>query len=343
MNQRRHEVKRQGISSSVGLVITAALVAATSAPAVGQSLGGDGWAVPRTQDGHPDLQGVWANNNATPLERPDQWAGKEYLTDEELAELKQAAADVVASGLDAQFGDQLVLAALARIKDADSYDTTGNYNQFWMADRDFTSQTSLVIDPPDGKVPALTPEAARRSEAQRVHRQAHPADGPEDRGLSERCVNFGVPRLGAGYNSYVHIFQTPGNVAVLKELGHDAKLIATDGTPHAPERIRQWNGDSRGHWEGDTLVVETRNFSPESSFRGSAGNLHTIERYTRVGPDTLSYEVTITDLTTWVRPWTVLIQLKRSEDAVFEYACHEGNYGMEGILAGHRADEQTKR
>jgi len=161
--------------------------------------------------------------------------------------------------------------------------------------------------------------------------------------LSERCVNFGVPRLGAGYNSYVHIFQTPRLVAVLKELGHDAKLIATDGTPHAPERIRQWNGDSRGYWEGDTLVVETRNFSPTSSFRGSAGNLSTVERYTRVGPETLNYEVTITDPTTWVRPWTVLIPLKRSEDAVFEYACHEGNYGMEGILAGHRADERAKR
>ena len=344
MHQRRHEVKRQGVTSSVGLVITAAFIVAISAPAAGQSLlGNDDWAVPRTQDGRPDLQGVWANNNATPLERPDQWAGKEYLTDEELAELRQAAAEVVASGLDAQFGDQLVLAALARIKDADSYDTTGNYNQFWMADRDFTSQTSLVIDPTEGKVPALTPEAARLSEARRVHRQAHPADGPEDRGLSERCVNFGVPRLGAGYNSYVHIFQTPGHVAVLKEMGHDAKLIATDGTPHAPERIRQWNGDSRGHWEGDTLVVATKNFSPESSFRGSAGNLHTIERYTRVGPDTLNYEVTITDRTTWVRPWTVLIPLRRSEDAVFEYACHEGNYGMEGILAGHRADERTER
>ena len=343
MNQRRHNVKRHGTTLSVGLVVTAALIVAASAPAAGQSHRGDGWTVPRTPDGHPDLQGVWANNNATPLERPDQWAGKERLTDEELSELKQAAADVVASGLDAQFGDQLVLAALARIKDADSYDTTGNYNQFWMADRDFTSQTSLVIDPRDGRVPALTPEAARRSDAQRAHRQAHPADGPEDRGLSERCVNFGVPRLGAGYNSYVHIFQTPRLVAVLKELGHDAKLIATDGTPHAPERIRQWNGDSRGYWEGDTLVVETRNFSPKSSFRSSAGNLSTVERYTRVGPETLNYEVTITDPTTWVRPWTVLIPLKRSEDTVFEYACHEGNYGMEGILAGHRADERAKR
>jgi hypothetical protein len=275
---------------------------------------------------------------------PAGWAGKKHLTDEELAELQEAAAAVVASGLDAQFGDQLVLAALDRIEDADSYDTTGNYNQFWMADRDFTNQTSLVVDPPDGKIPEPTPSAARLSEARRLYREAHPADGPEDRALGERCVNFGVPRLGAGYNSYVHIFQTPGHVAVLKELGHDTKLIPIDGTPHVHDRIRQWNGDSRGRWQGDTLVVETKNFSAESNFRGApAANLHTIERYTRVGPDTLNYEVTINDPETWVRPWTVLIPLKRTQEAVFEYACHEGNYGMEGILAGHRADERNAR
>ena len=150
-----------------------------------------------------------------------------------------------------------------------------------------------------------------------------------------------MPRLGAGYNSYVQIFQTPGHVAVLKEMAHDVKLIPIGDSPHAPDGVRQWNGDSRGRWEGDTLVVETTNFSPKSDFRGSAESLHLVERYTRAGPDTLNYEVTVIDATTWTRPWTVLISLNRSEDAIFEYACHEGNYGMEGILSGHRALEQV--
>ena len=326
--------------AAVGLMVV--VMSFTPAPAAGQ---GDtdesGWLLPRTADGHPDLQGVWANNNVTPLERPPQWAGKERLTEEELAELKAAAAQVIASGLDAQFGDQLVLKALEGLTDADSYDTTGNYNQFWMADRDFTHQTSLVIDPPDGQVPALTAAAERATADRRGYLSAHPADGPEDRSLGERCANFGVPRLGAGYNSYFQIFQTARHVAVFKEMAHDAKLIPLYGSPHAPDGVRQWNGDSRGRWEGDTLVVETTNFSPESNFRGSAEHLHLVERYTRVGPDTLNYEVKVTDTTTWTRAWTVLIPLKRSADAVFEYACHEGNYGMEGILSGHRAQERA--
>ena len=326
--------------TTVGLIMAALLVA--PAPVTGQ--GGpdtNGWALPRTADGQPDFSGVWANNSVTPLERPPEWAGKTQLSDEELAELKVAAARVVESGLDAQFGDQLVLKALAGLKDADSYDVTGNYNQFWMVDREFTHQTSLVIDPPDGQVPALTAAATERAAERRAYRRAHPADGPEDRSLGERCANFGVPRLGAGYNSYLQIFQTPEHVAVYREMAHDVQLIRLDGASHAPDRVRQWNGDARGRWEGDTLVVETTNFSPRSSFRGAAEHLHLVERYTRVGPDTLHYEVTITDPTTWSRPWTVLLQLSRSADPVFEYACHEGNYGMEGILSGHRAEERA--
>ena len=307
-------------------------------PATGQT--DASWEVPRLADGRPDIQGVWANNNATPLERPEQWTGKDRLTDEELADLIQAAADVVASGDDAQFGDQLVLKALDRIKDADSYDTTGNYNQFWLVERDFTHETSLVVAPADGQIPPLTADAEQRRATRRAYREDHPADGPEDRGLSERCANFGVPRLGAGYNSYVQIFQTPSHVAVLKEMAHDVKIVPVEGSPHLMANLRQWNGDSRGHWESDTLVVETKNFSPKSRFRESTDNLHVVERYTRVGPDTLNYEVTITDPTTWTEPWTVRIPLRQSHDAVFEYACHEGNYGMEGTLSGHRAQER---
>ena len=311
-------------------------------PVAGQSLQVEAgiWMPPRTSDGYPDLQGVWANNNATPLERPPEWVDKDRLTDEELAELQRAAADVVSSGNDAQFGDQLVLAALAKIKDADSYDTTGNYNQFWLVDRDFTHQTSSVVDPGNGRIPELTAAAASRSRARQVYLRDHPADGPEDLPLGERCANFGVPRIGAGYNSYFQIFQARDNVVVLKEMAHDAKVISLDGTPHVADGIRQWNGDSRGWWEGDTLVVETTNFSPKSRFRESAENLHLVERYTRVGPDTLNYEVTVTDPTTWTEPWTVMIPLMRSDDAIYEYACHEGNYAMEGILAGQRAQEK---
>ena len=327
-------------TSLAKLAIVVMCVSLLTVPVVGQSVSGtESWVAPRTVDGHPDLQGVWANNNATPLERPPEWADKERLTDEELAELQRAAADVVSSGNDAQFGDQLVLAALAQIKDADSYDTTGNYNQFWMVDRDFTHQTSLVVDPANGQIPELTAAAVSRSEVRQAYRRDHPADGPEDRPLGERCANFGVPRIGAGYNSYFQIFQARDNVVVLKEMAHDAKVIALDGTPHMIDGIRQWNGDSRGRWDGDTLVVETTNFSPKSRFRESAENLHLVERYTLVGPDTLNYEVTFNDPTTWTSPWQVHIPLRRSQDAVFEYACHEGNYGMEGILSGHRADE----
>ena len=299
-----------------------------------------GWTLPRTPDGHPDLQGVWANNSATPLERPDVWEGKETLTDEELAALQVAAASAAGDG-DALFGDQLVLAAIAGVE-ATSYDpTTGNYNQFWIAERDFDNRTSLVIDPPDGRIPDLTPEARERRREGVARRSEHPADTYTDRPLQERCVSYGVPRLGAGYNSYYQLFQSAGHVVFLNEMIHDARVIPIDGQTHLVDSVRQLHGDSRGHWEGDTLVIETTNYSPDATFRGASDNLHMVERLTRVGPRTLNYEVTLTDPTTWAGPWTVMIPLMGSEDAIFEYACHEGNIGMEGILAGHRAEERT--
>ena len=300
-----------------------------------------GWTLPRTPDGHPDLQGVWANNSATPLERPEAWADKERLTDEELAALLVASDDAVGDG-DALFGDQLVLAAIAGIE-ATSYDpTTGNYNQFWIAERDFDNRTSLVIDPPDGRIPDLTPDAQDRRRDGVAHRDEHPADTYTDRPLQERCVSYGVPRLGAGYNSYYQLFQSADHVVFLNEMIHDARVIPIDGQPHLANRVRQLHGDSRGHWEGDTLVIETNNYSPQARFRGASDNLHVVERLTRVGPRTLNYEVTISDPTMWTRPWTVLIPLMGSDDAIFEYACHEGNVGMEGILAGQRAEERAE-
>ena len=317
------------------LVMTGLLVPVSVA---GQSAD-DGWTLPRTPDGHPDLRGVWANNSATPLERPEAWADKARLTDEELAALLVASDHAVGDG-DALFGDQLVLAAIAGIE-ATSYDpTTGNYNQFWIAERDFDNRTSLVIDPPDGRIPDLTPEAQARRRDGVARRDEHPADTYTDRPLQERCVSYGVPRLGAGYNSYAQLFQSADHVVFLNEMIHDARVIPIDGQPHLPDRVRQLHGDSRGHWEGDALVIETTNYSLQARFLGASDNLHIVERLTRVGPKTLNYEVTITDPTTWTRPWTVIIPLMGSDDAIFEYACHEGNIDMEGILACHRAAER---
>ena len=307
------------------------------APLVGAQ--GTGWTAPRTPDGQPDLQGVWANNNITPLERPEAWAGKAELTDEEVAALRIAAANAVGDG-DALFGDQLVLAAIEGIE-ATSYDpTTGNYNQFWIANRDFSNQTSLIIDPPDGQVPDLVPEARERFREAAEYGRAHPADSYTDRPLSERCVTYGVPRLGAGYNSYYQVFQSKDYVVILHEMNHDARVIPLIGLPHVDDDVRQLHGDSRGHWEGDTLVVETKNFSKVANFRGSSDGLHMIERLTRESPEVLRYEVTLTDSSVWTKPWTVSIPLVYSEEPMFEYACHEGNIGMEGILAGHRAEER---
>ena len=325
---------------SRALVIGMAAIVGLSPLAAGAQQTPEGWSAPRTADGRPDLSGVWANNNATPLQRPDAWAGKERLTPEELAELRVAAQQAVDDG-DALFGDQLVLAAIERTQ-ATSYDpTTGNYNQFWIVERDFNDRTSLVVDPPDGRIPALTAEGEARRDAVRARRDAHPADTYTDRPLSERCVTYGVPRLGAGYNSYYQVFQNEDHVVIYMEMNHDARVIPLNGQPHAPDGVRQLHGDSRGRWEGDTLVIETKNYSPTSSFMGSNENLHIEERLTRTAPETLLYEVTVTDPTTWKSPWRVEIPLRASPDPVFEYACHEGNIGMEGILAGHRAEERA--
>ena len=332
---------KESLLTSLRVAVT---VAATSGllavPASGEAAS-DAWTTPLTVDGHPDLQGVWANNNATPLERPEAWAGKEELSPEEVAELEAALGQAVGDD-DALFGDQQVLAAIERTK-AKSYDpTTGNYNQFWIVERQLTNRTSLVVDPADGRIPPLTPEALERQAARAEYRKQHPADSWEDRSLGERCLSFGVPRLGAGYNSYYQIFQSADHVVILMEMAHDARVIPIDGTPPLDDDIRLWHGDSRGHWEGETLVIETANFSSKSNFRRAPSkNLRLTERLTRVGPTTLDYEVTIDDPTTWTAPWTASIPLAGTEDPIFEYACHEGNYGMEGILAGYRAEERA--
>jgi len=327
------------------LFIVTAVVLPVPPTATAQSAGSS--ALPRTPWGDPDLQGVWGNNSATPLQRPDAFAGKEVLTDEELAELRRKAAQVL-DGDDAFFGDDFVTAALSENKQVRSFDTqTGNYNQFWLVERNFEKRTSLIVDPPNGKLPALTPEGQRRAaaELQRVV-GGRPPDGPEDLSLLVRCITFGLPNLFAGYNSYFQVLQAPGYVVMFHEMIHDTRIIPLDGRPHIAEHIRQWHGDSRGRWEGDTLVVETRNYSPETRLlipgSGAGGDtLHVVERFTRVGPNTMRWDVTFSDPTTWMQSWTARMFVQKGENVIFEYACHEGNYAIAGILAGARAEEQA--
>ena len=327
---------RQTLTIATALVALAALAAGTAA-----AQNGDGsWTTPKTPFGHPDLQGVWANNNVTPLQRPEVLGNREQLTDEELAALRSRAEELFAlDGGDAAFGDSVFTAALNEVENFTSRDrATGNYNQFWMVERDWNTRTSLSIDPPNGRLPATT-EAAKMRAADRSERRARHAAWTDDRSLGERCVSFGAPRLGAGYNSYYQVLQTPDHVVILMEMAHDARIVPLDGRPHVDDGVRQWLGDSRGYWDGDTLVVETRNYSPHANFMGAAEHLEITERFTRVSEDVLEYEITARDSTTWARPWTAMIPLRSSSDALFEYACHEGNIGMQGILAGARHQE----
>jgi hypothetical protein len=212
--------------------------------------------------------------------------------------------------------------------------------------REFDNRTSLIVDPPDGRVPPLTPDGAKRAAAFGASRVRPDPTDPEDVSFDRRCISFGTPRLGGNYGagpySYYQIVQTPDYVVVTTEFIHEARIIPLDGRPHLPNAITRWNGDSRGRWDGKTLVVETTNFSPKSHFMGSAERLHLVERFTRADADTIAYEITLTDPSTWTRPWTAVIRLKRSDQHIYEVACHEGNhYTMQGVLAGARAAERA--
>jgi hypothetical protein len=289
------------------------------------------WTPPRTPDGKPDLQGIWTNATLTPLERPKEFADKAVLSEKEAAdyerqELKNVDADRRDGGGAADVGRA--------------------YNEFWRDRGKLTPdrRTSLVVDPPDGRVPPLTPAAQKAAADRNAANRGHQFDGPENRALAERCIsvtNAGPPMIPANYNANYQIVQTPGLVALLSEQIHDLRVIPTDGRPHVSENVRQLTGDPRGHWEGNTLVVESTNFTDRTNYRGSGQHLHLTERFTRTAADTLMYEFTVNDPESFTKPWTVRIPMLKTEGPIFEYACHEGNYGLVGSLAGARAEEKA--
>jgi len=332
----------------IGVTMLAAVAQGQVAPTAlaNAARGKQTWTPPRTLDGHPDLQGFWSNNNATPLERPKELAGRANLTNDELAAMKKKAHELFSGNGDAAFGDSVYLTVLGNVlgtkagfKSTDG--ETGDYSSVWTVERDWENRTSLITDPPDGRLPAMTPEAQKRREVARSAMR-RPANGPADRSLSERCITYGSPQLTAGYQSYYQIVQTPKSVVIMTEMIHDARAIPLDGGPHLSSAVQQWTGDSRGHWEGDTLVIDTTNYKPRAFMSVSSERLHVIERFSRSGPETLQYEIKIDDPGTWTKPWSMMIPLRHSPDPVFEYACHEGNEGLAGILAGARAEEAAE-
>ena len=292
------------------------------------------YAAPRTADGQPDLQGIWNNATITPLERPAEVSSKAVFTPAEAAAYEKKVGD--RSNRDIRHSDDGLVA----------------YNEAWYdrGSRVIRSlRTSLITSPADGKIP-YTPRALERLTAAAEYASQHPADGPEDVGLAERCILWGTagpPMLPGPYNDNYQILQTPGYVTIVAEMIHDVRVIPVDSPasarPHPPASIRLWMGDSRGHWEGNSLVVDTTNFSAKTKFRGATENMHLTERFTRTGLDTLSYEFTVEDPATFSRPWSAAIPMNRAKGPIYEYACHEGNYAMTGILAGARAQEKAAK
>jgi hypothetical protein len=299
------------------------------------------WTVPRTPDGKPDLQGVWTNATLTPLERPATMAGKATVTDAEAAVFEKKNKD-----------DEAKYDGKADNPIADSLGSggTGGYNALFvdhgteLARVDGVKRTSLIIDPPDGKVPPITAEARARNAA--MMRNFNRFDSVKDRPLGERCLtsfgsSSGPPMLPVLYNNNYQIVQTPENILILVEMVHDARIIRMNAT-HAPSSVRQWFGDSIGKWEGDTLVVDTTNFTDKTRFRGSSENLHVVERFTRIGQNDILYRVTLDDPTTFTKAWTVEYPFVATKGPIYEYACHEGNYAMTDILGGARKADAEK-
>jgi hypothetical protein len=334
MRHRYHGI----LAASAGVFL---FVGLSPVPAVGQTSTSDAkksaaaktFTPPRTPDGQPDLQGVWNFSTPTPLERPKELGDKAFYTDAEMAKLLKEVAPLAEGGA----ADRDTRPAKGSVADV-----TLAYNEFWSERGKPLQRTSLIMDPADGKLPALTAEAKARIAA-RVNTRDRPAQGPEDRSLWERCLSRGeMPRLPGTYNNNVQIFQGAGYVVLYYEMIHENRIIPLDGRPHVGPEIRQWLGDSRGRWDGNTLVVDTTNFTDKTSLRESGSGLHLIERFTRTDANSIDYSFTVEDPATFTKSWSAGLPWSRVPGMVYEYACHEGNHGLRGILAGARADERAE-
>ena len=275
--------------------------------------------------GHPDLQGNWTNQFATPLERPAELEGRPFLTDAEVALLNSRAATTSKDGhvMVVPSGRSL----LTLLDDPSQFNTAPTYDPAFFTEMKFDNRTALITDPPNGRLPEYTLEGRQRRDARRP-----PVESVQDLPVDTRCLTFGMPRIAgvagspsAGIYAYYQIVQTPDAVLFFMEAAHEARVIPLDGRPHLPASMRAWDGDSRGRWEGDALVVDTANLRPETNFLGAGPNMHLVERFRLAAPDELDYEITVDDPTTWTRPWTAMVRLKRTDEQLYEFACHEGN------------------
>jgi hypothetical protein len=317
---------------------TVAMVVSWGPQAIGQSTSPassrtTAWTLPRTPDGQPDLQGVWNYGTEMPLQRPDELAGKTSLTPEETATYRE-----------------LMAAKRRERQNGKPSRYSGEVFDDVLATADWSKRTSLITDPPDGKIPAPTPLAEKRRDERAAAFER--ADGPEDFGLADRCImgwGTGPPIIPGNQSNVLQLFQSRDHFVIYTEMIHDARIVPLDNRPASPSVIREYSGISRGHWEKDTLVVETTNFRPEGvatlTFRqygGTDENMHLIERFTRTGANTLLYEFTVTDPTTWTRPWSAAVPMRKTDEGIFEYACHEGNHSMETWLENARAKDKDK-
>lgn len=299
------------------------------------------WTPLRTPDGHVDLHGIWTMQTYTPLQRPKRYAGQEFLTEQEARELTalltQQGVDPLVTGIFSASDEE-------RRQKVQQNDPTHYDNADWLTTRQpkalSSNRTSLIVDPPDGLIPPQTADAKQRAAAQRA---LAGSDSYENRPIQERCIMWsheGPPMMPPPYNDVLEMIQAPGYVVVSREIASAPRIIPTDNRPHVSSRLRRWGGDSVGRWDGDTLVVDTTNFTDKTGFMGSSATLHVVERFTRVSAEKILYQFTVDDPATWTRPWSAEIPMTQTEGPLFEYTCHESNYGLSHILSGARFSER---
>ncbi|MBV8842277.1 MAG: hypothetical protein JO307_05640 [Bryobacterales bacterium] len=329
----RHFAPKVGVLT-LGLLVLGGLASA-QALATKPATAKKAWTMPRTPDGHPDFQGVWTNNTRTPLQRPKELGAKEFYTEEELANLQKREQDRLAKNEEDGRPTEPGTAADVHYDFAEYGLDPAQAKQVW------NRRTSMIVGP-EGSIPPQTPEARKRIADANAKLRGHEFDGPESRPLGARCLafaNVGPPLLPAGYNSNLQIVQGANSVVIETEMIHDARVVDMTGRPHPAANIRQWKGDSIGHWEGDTLVIDTTNFTDQTPYAG-AENLHVIERLTRVDNDTIKYEFKVEDPSMWTKPWAAETYFSKVNGLMYEYACHEANYGLANTLSGARVAEK---